>query len=66
MSVYTIGGSTYNMACGTTDGTNAYLEGASAAVQIWAWNMTLGEIGIFDHTLSQSDVEELFAARAVW
>ena len=66
MSVYTINSSTYNMACGTIDGTNPYLESSAANEQIWAWNMTLGEVGIFDYTFSLADVEEMFAARAVW
>ena len=54
------------MACGTIDGTNPYLESSAANEQIWAWNMTLGEVGIFDYTFSLADVEEMFAARAVW
>ena len=66
MSCYTINSSTYNMACGTTDGATAYLESSSSAEKIWAWNMTMGEIGVFDYTFSLADVQEMFAARAVW
>jgi len=66
MSIYTINSSTYNMACGTTNGGSAYTTSNTATDQIWAWNMTMGEIGVFDYVFSLADAQEMFAARAVW
>ena len=66
LSIYTINGSTYNMACGCTDGATAYTTSNTNNDQIWAWNMTMGEIGVFDYVFSLADVQEMFAARAVW
>ena len=66
MDCYTINGSAYGMACGTTDGANAYLESSASTEKIWAWNMTMGEIGVFDYTFSLTEAQEMFAARAVW
>jgi hypothetical protein len=54
--------------CGTTDGAAAVTSSFSgyAVDPIWAWNITMGEIGLFDHALSSSERDEIFAARGVW
>ena len=54
------------MACGTTNGGSAYTTSNTSTDQIWAWNMTMGEIGVFDYVFSLADAQEMFAARAVW
>ena len=66
MSVHTINSSTYNMACGTIDGTTAYLESTAAGKMIWAWNIALADVAIFDYVFSIADANEMYAARAVW
>jgi hypothetical protein len=66
MAVYTINNTTYNMACGTTDGTTAYVTTTSSAAKCWAWNIAMGEVGVFDWGFTLTDAQALFATRAVW
>jgi hypothetical protein len=66
MSVHTINSSTYNMACGCIDGSSAYLESTAAGKMIWAWNIALADVAIFDYVFSIADANEMYAARAVW
>jgi hypothetical protein len=54
------------MACGTIDGTTAYLESTAAGKMIWAWNIALADVAIFDYVFSIADANEMYAARAVW
>ena len=53
--------------CGTTDSAVSYTGGGILGTEnVYFWNGALSEIGVFNYALSQSECEEIFAARAVW
>ena len=51
--------------CGTYDGTNGYTRSQTTEVQ-YLWNAHLSDVGIFDHAMSATEMDEIFASRAVW
>lgn len=59
--------------CGTTDGEKILTSDGSnsttnygGTMEVWAFNMYLSEIAIFDHVLTSSEKTELFASTGVW
>ena len=59
--------------CGTTDGEKTLTINAAnsttdynAAMEVWAFNVILSEIAIFDHVLTSTERTELFASTGVW
>tara|TARA_R100000231_G_scaffold11397_1_gene13513 strand:+ start:214 stop:504 length:291 start_codon:yes stop_codon:yes gene_type:complete len=53
--------------CGTLDSYESYAGGGLAATEnVYFWNGALSEIGVFNYALSQSECEEIYAARGVW
>tara|TARA_R110002020_G_scaffold170927_2_gene360852 strand:+ start:1546 stop:8064 length:6519 start_codon:yes stop_codon:yes gene_type:complete len=59
-------GSAIDLVCGTYDGSNAYTRSIAQTQNQWLWNTYLSEVAIFDHALSVAEMDEIFAARAVW
>ena len=58
------GGDVYTL-CGTYDGTNGYGRNQNTEVQ-YLWNAHLSDVGIFGHAMSATEMDEIFASRAVW
>ena len=59
--------------CGTTDGEKTLTSDGSnsttnygGAMEVWAFNVILSEIAIFDHVLTSTERTELFASTGVW
>ena len=53
--------------CGTMDSSASYTGGGiGAGENLYLYNCSLSEVGIFNYALSQSECEEIYAARAVW
>jgi hypothetical protein len=59
--------------CGTTDGeTTLTSDGSNSTtnyggtMEVWAFNVILSEIAIFDHVLTSTERTELFASTGVW
>jgi len=53
--------------CGTLDSHESYAGGGLAGTEnVYFWNGSLSEVGVFNYALSESECEEIYAARGVW
>jgi hypothetical protein len=53
--------------CGTLDSYESYAGGGLAGTEnVYFWNGSLSEVGVFNYALSESECEEIYAARGVW
>jgi len=59
-------GGDIDLLCGTYDGTNGYEKATTSTNIQWLWNTYLSDVAIFDHALSATEMDEIFASRSVW
>jgi len=53
--------------CGTVDSSASYTGGGIASGEnLYLFNCGLSEVAVFNYALTQSECEEIYAARAVW